>query len=353
MTITGRVNRISAARVEAALADGDLRGVVTALTLGSSWWADEAARRVSLVKACSADGECVCGPPEECPLRSNAAIAQHALGELAQQVVAGQLLLASGTLGAMQLLALLRAAFRWRQHAAAEAFMALAAEPGAPQLPLAWWRDLLLMVLRSSVPQQLPALRGIVAMCNRVAAREGQPALPPAPNCRSKSVVNAAFPGRRQHAAAPFAAVMQVRQPGWGARVCYNMPSSAIALLCATLQAGQPCQHAAVLLPPALLGLWCHAVATLFPLPALCPPQKPTSRLACYRPPRPRRSCWPQPGLRSTCAWRTCGTPATAAACLSCFGWARRPPQPPASWPGTMCCGAAGPRCWPATVCLR
>lgn len=337
MTRTGRVNRISAARVEAALAAGDLRGVVTALTLGSSWWADEAARRVSLVKECSADGECVCGPPEECPLRSNAAVAQHALGELGRQVAAGQLLLASGTLGAMQLLALLRAAFRWRQHAAADAFMALAAEPGAPQLPLAWWRDLLLMVLRSSVPPQLPALRGIVAMCNRVAAREGQPALPPAPSCRSKSAVNAAFPGRRLHAAAPFSAVMQVRRHDWGtASACCEGRRQ--LLRCHV----PPCR------PDSLAGMlrFCSRQQYKASGAMRSPPRS-------HCPPRPCRSCQPQPGLRSTCEWKICVTPATAAACLSCSAWARRPPPPPASWPGTVCCGAAGPRFWPATVCLR
>jgi hypothetical protein len=125
-------------------------------------------------------------------------------------VTAGQLQLARGTVGAMQLLALLREALRWRQHAAADAFVALAAGPGAPQLPLAWWRNLLVIALRSSVPQQLPALRGTVALLNEAAAREGQPALPPAPGCRSLSALDAAFPHRRQHAAAPFAAIAEI-----------------------------------------------------------------------------------------------------------------------------------------------
>lgn len=202
------VDCISAEDVAAALADNDLGRLLQAVTLGSSSWADEA-NRGSLVKECTADGECLCGRPEECPLRSNAVLAQHALGQLAHRATTGQLQLARGTVGAMQLLALLREALRWRQHAAANAFVALAAGPGAPRLPLTWLRNLLVIALRSSVPQQLPALRGIVSLCNEAAAREGKPALPPAPNCRSLSALDAAFPHRRQHAAAPFPAIAE------------------------------------------------------------------------------------------------------------------------------------------------
>lgn len=209
------VDCIAAADVDAALSAGDLGRVLQLVTLGSSSWADEANVRGKLLKECSADGECFCGAQQGCPLRRNAQLAQRALGELGRRAAAGQLPLASGTLGSMQLLALLREALRWRQIAAGDAFAALAASPGAPHMRLAWCRALLLSALRSSVPQQLPALRRIVALCNAAAEREGQPALPPSPHCRSQSALDAAFPQqRRQHAAAPFSALAEVRRAG-------------------------------------------------------------------------------------------------------------------------------------------
>lgn len=139
--------------------------------------------------------ECHCGASckDDCPQRCFEEAAQHALGELAQCVTAGELKLARGTLGAMQLLALLREALRWEAHGAAAAFAAFAGTANAPRLPLSWWPDLLCTALKAAVRQQLPAVQGIAARCNAAAARVGRPALPPSPTRREASAIFAAL----------------------------------------------------------------------------------------------------------------------------------------------------------------
>ncbi|PRW21125.1 aspartyl glutamyl-tRNA amidotransferase subunit A [Chlorella sorokiniana] len=172
------VQRQSVAEFQAAAAAGELGIVLPALTVGLPGF-----QCTCVSRRCRPD----------CPLRGLQEPAHQALGDLAQRVTAGQLQLARGTVGAMQLLALLREALRWRQHAAADAFASFAGSAAAPQLPLAWWRDLLRTAVSGAVTEQLPALRGIVALCNRVAAGQGQPALLPAPRCRFSSMLTAAF----------------------------------------------------------------------------------------------------------------------------------------------------------------
>ena len=162
---------ISAPDIEAALAAGDLNRVLRALTLGVAPWCRGSRSHCN----CCGGGEqcehCAAGP-EERWVRDNSTVEQRLLSQLAQLVPAGQLQLARGTEGAMQLLALLRESLRWLHHAAAEAFASFAATGGAPQLLLSWWRTLLLGALPCVVEPQLPALH----CATRPLPEQGSPA---------------------------------------------------------------------------------------------------------------------------------------------------------------------------------
>ena len=186
---------ISAPDIEAALAAGDLNRVLHALSVGLAPWGGKACHCCEDAERCSSHHECKCcaAQPGQCQLRSNAAIAQRVLSQLAQRVPAGQLQLARGSEGAMQLLVLLREALHWRHHAAAEAFASFAATHGAPRLRLSWWRTLLQGALPWAVQPQLPALHTVVSLCNEAAAREGQPALPPMHERGAESALSAAL----------------------------------------------------------------------------------------------------------------------------------------------------------------